>query len=392
MQTRTPFTIGLTFISACGLFKPIDPCATDPNGNYTSPLALDPNVAADCQACKMSPCPEEGETGEDPPGDQVTAAASDHRYVFDGTTFDSVKANIAVPGGLVEIDRHQECGADFFEGIYDFNYTHYECGLNWGGWPAHDWMDNNCVTCDSAGGIDFIPFDGTGAWPACPSNASPALMGAWVYEGQPTCTPNAVDPTLWDHVCPEGHVQIWEPDDPWTHFPSNNWTCRCPSGNDSECQPGAHCEAGWRPNPMFMMPGHLSPTICTWDDGEGDENGAAPEGPIVYELVRWEEGIDVTTRRDGSIGVRVTPSFLLVLMGAAPWNDDQRFDIATGELTYCGEDALCDWLGLAAGDRLRFPTTSGLELLTGRELQLVVAHANRSTTTFVVSIDFDGKL
>jgi hypothetical protein len=248
-----------------------------------------------------------------------------------------------------------------------------------------DWMDNNCVACATAGGVYSYP-NSLESWPACQSEGSPMLVGAWeLPNDQPTCTPNEVDPPDWH--CAEGHVQIWEADDPWTHFPSNNWTCECPDGIDSQCQPGAVCEAGWTKGGSMML---SHPTICTWDLGDGDANGVAPEGPVVYGLNAWDEGIVLTTRR-GDIGVRITPSFLLSLNPAA-WNDDQRFDVTTGELTYCGENALCDWLGLTDGDRLRFPTTSGLELLTGGELALTVEHVDGSTTAFAVSIDFDGNL
>jgi hypothetical protein len=386
MQKRIVPFLALVFCDGCFLFNPIDPCAEG------SPLQQDPKVAADCQQCNMSPCPDDGETGEDPPSEQVTVAAADHRYAFDGVTVQSVKDQLAVPGGLVEIDRiHPECGADWVDSIYSSSYRHYDCGLNWGGHPAFDWMDNNCVACGSAGGIDRTPQDNTGAWPTCPSNTSPALMGAWEHENDPTCTPGEVDPST--YACAEGHVQIWDAADPWSHAPANNWTCRCPDGVDSQCQPGAVCEAGWRkPYPApILMPGLLVPTICTWDLGDGDANGVAPEGPVVYGLDAWEDGIVLTTRLRGTIGVRVTPSFMLVLDPAA-WNDDQRFDVTTGELTYCGEDALCDWLGLTDGDRLRIPRSDGSELLFGKELALVVEHVDGSTTTFAVSIEFDGDL
>lgn len=380
MQNQTVSLLALVvFVDGCFLFNnPIDPCAEG------SPLQQDPKVAADCQQCSMSPCPDEGETGEDPPGDQVTVAASDHRYAFDGVNLPSTNAEIAVPGGVVEISRVDDCHAS--------DYRDYECNLNWNGTPAIDWADNRCVACSGEGGIDYNPGnDPIEGWPTCQSNVNASLSGAWVMTSQngipyPTCTPNAFDTPDW--TCAKGHVQIWEASDPATHGPAENWTCRCPDGIDSQCQPGAACEAAWRQPYNGIL---KRPTLCTWDDGEGDMNGAAPEGPIVYGLDAWEDGIELTTVR-GVVGVRVTPSFLLSLTGPAPWNDDQRFDVTTGELTYCGEDALCDWLGLTAGDRLQIPTTSGLELLSGRELQLVVEHVDGATTTFAVSIEFDGDL
>jgi hypothetical protein len=390
MQKRIVPILALALNSGCGIFGGnIDPCA---NG---SPLQQDPKVATDCQACNMSPCPDEGgETGEDP-GIMVTVAADDHRYAFDGISWQSVKDNIATPGGLVEIERDESaCGAEGQFLDTEYEYPYYACGLNWNGSPAFDWMDNRCVACDLEGGVDQI--SGEDKWPMCQSASSPALMGAWRNEGEDpfskfdddvTCNPNDVAPADWH--CAEGHVQIWMADDPWSHFPGNNWTCKCPSGNDSECQPGAVCEAGWRDGGgLLSIP---KPTICTWDLGEGDANGVAPEGPVVYGLDAWEEGIELTTRHANEIGVRITPSFLLGLVPAA-WNDDQRFDTTTGELTYCGDDALCDWLRLTDGDRLRFPKSTGLELLTGREMTLEVEHVDGATTKFAVSIEFDGDL
>jgi hypothetical protein len=380
MQQRIVTILAAALNTGCFIFNGnIDPCAEG------SPLQQDPKVAADCQQCSMSPCPDEGgETGEDSPGVQLSVAASDHRYAFDGVLSQNVKAVMDTAGGLLEIERgYDGCNAN--------DVRDYSCNLGWDGHQAIVAMigtQNDCLACEGEGGIDYIPFNTTSAWPACPSGHGAALMGAWVHDGQPTCTPNAPSPVT---SCPKGHIQVWEQADPWTHFPSNNWTCKCPDGDDDQCQAGAVCEAGWTGGGGGLFGPQPKPTICTWDLGEGDANGVAPEGPSVYGLSAWEEGIVVTDRPRGEVGVRITPSFLLSLVPAA-WNDDQRFDVATGELTYCGPDALCDWLGLADGDRLRMPRTDGLELLTGHELALVVEHADSTTTTFAVSIDFDGDL
>ncbi len=105
----------------------------------------------------MSPCPDEGETGEDPPGDHVTVAASDHRYAFDGVNLPSTNAEIAVPGDVVEIGRANECGAvgEFLDNEHEYPY--YRCGVKWDGTQAADWMDNRCVSCDNQGGMDHVP-------------------------------------------------------------------------------------------------------------------------------------------------------------------------------------------------------------------------------------------
>jgi hypothetical protein len=86
----------------------------------------------------------------------------------------------------------------------------------------------------------------------------------------------------------------------------------------------------------------------------------------------------------------ITPSFLLAMIPGI-WNDDQRFDELTGELTHCGSEALCNWLGLADGDVLRPADADESDLYYG-DVELVFDHPDGSTTTFLVSMELDGDM
>lgn len=352
-----PFTIAIT-LTGCGT----NPC--DIGLLYEN---MTPEQQAACDQCgNANECPDEGETGDESPGLLVTVAADDRRYAFDGVLSQQVKDVMATPGGLVDIERGLD--ACFID-----DSPAYRCNLGWDGQEAIWSMfgtENTCLACRGEGGINYIPFDVSGAWPACMADVShgAALTGAWVHEGDPTCIPNAPSPTT---HCPAGHVQIWEPDDPWTHYPGNNWTCRCPEHTDAQCQAGAVCEAAWMGNDGLW--GQAQPTLCTWDDGEGDANGAAPEGPVVYSLTRWEDGFAI----DGD-DITITHAMLVRLWPQedqpfALLNDDQRID-GDGTITHCGSESLCEHLGLHVGERivLDHAESDVLALLAGESIYIEI--------------------
>ena len=132
---------------------------------------------------------------------------------------------------------------------------------------------------------------------------------------------------------------------------STGYTCRCDS--DSDCLAGDVCQAGfeWEGG----LNGHLKPTLCTWDVGASDVNGAMPDGPASYGLARFEDGFTIT----GSSSVLITEyAAKRALHGAV--NDNQVIDIAidtdAGELVasvdVCNAGALCGYLGIAEGSTI----------------------------------------
>jgi hypothetical protein len=384
--TKSAILTAILPLTGCFLFNnPVDPCAEG------SPLQQDPKVAADCQECGQSPCPP-GETGGDEPTDWVTCPANDKRYCYNGTNINSANTALAVPGGLVEIPA-SECTSSQLDELGTLDYW---CAIGWDGKPVADWIETDCIACEKQGGINHVPIDPPGGEPACrKSDSEPASgVGPWgvVFDNEPAipmCSPSMAPPfDHYDWSCPKGLAQVWEADDPWTHAPSNNWTCRCES--DADCQPGAVCNAWWVKD-IDSIFGHGHFTMCVWPDG-GDANGAAPEGPSVYGLSAWEDGITVTsTRQPHVLSVRITPSFLLALSPGL-WNDDQRVDEATGEITHCGDESLCDHMGLAAGDVMDAdPLVTEGQLYYGT-VELVAYHPTGDYTVFLVSMDLDGDL
>jgi hypothetical protein len=174
-------------------------------------------------------------------------------------------------------------------------------------------------------------------------------------------------------VCPDGQMAL--ADGSGTMYPNTfTWTCRCPSGSDTACQPGAVCEAG------YVLDGVIpKPTLCTWDDGQGTANGIAPEGPIVYGLTRWEDGI-TEVRDNVTIKAQMYMGLIQGLL-----NDDQRIDYSTGTLTHCGPDALCSHLGLREGDTIDFDIdVESLE--DGDAISVIVTRADGSTRVLTVAI------
>jgi len=169
-------------------------------------------------------------------------------------------------------------------------------------------------------------------------------------------------------------VHVYDPSVEWSNEVATNWTCACPTGADSECQPGAVCQAGWVLDGPFPKP-----TLCTWDDGSGTPNGIAPEGPVVYGLGEWSDGIIVDGDR-----VTLTPSMFMALPTGVI-NDDHRFGLA-GEFTRCGPDSLCAHLGMAEGDLVVVDEATVTALAEGRTVNVPVLSATGEERTLVVSL------
>ncbi len=388
--------IPLTIILAtgCDWLKPIDPCAGG------SPLQQDPNVSADCQACGQSPCPDEtGETGDEP--------------VITELTCDSYAVDPDTGLGL------QYC----FVGHWDIpitnpNFAPYihktkaDCPQLSAEFPCdRTW---HAITANHAGGEapppEQLPANGDSAGTMCvlcqaegeaaPKSAAPDNNGWRLCPGDnflpqphPAADDNLPNGTLgWldnltcseytdpGYACPLGFVALDQFDYEHTGLVMfSTFTCAC-HGSDDTCQPGAVCEAGW------TIDGEdLYPSLCTWDDGSGG-NGFAPQGPVVYGLAQWSDGLTV----DGD-EIMLSPSMLLALLphDGQPFallNDDQRID-TRGTITHCGAGSLCEHLGLHVGERLVMDRFDVDELLGGGATYIEVVRPRTRSRWLAITLD-----
>jgi hypothetical protein len=351
-------------LSACG-FDPSTPC--------TSALynGLTPEQQQSCDECSNYLGCDADETGGEADADDVGLVTvfgpGDHKWRVIGFVGD-VTADLGAEAGAFDVQAAADCEA--ITGPVP-------CGRHWATPDSGSLM---CVSCDLLE-TDLVrapePPDG---WGICaPGDVGSFWHAAtWSDETLPVdgwaaalgCYPSSGE----KFVCPEGQIAMVDGSD--TLYPNTfNWTCRCGEGSDASCQPGAVCEAGWQ-----MDGGFPRPTLCTWDDGSGTANGFAPEGPEVYGLEQWSDGIRIDGQR-----VTMTTDMLIALPTGAI-NDDQRFGFA-GEFTHCGPDSLCAHLGLSVGDMVMADQDTIDALAGGRAVDVPVQSPTGEERVFSVSIE-----
>jgi hypothetical protein len=315
-------------------------CGGTFNPCYPSPLSvgLTPEQTDACNQCNdHNGCEAASETGDDEIADWLTCETGQS----EGTDFVPTLCYVGHRADLGPTPFGQPVGPTGWvlrDPVTCFELTEpFPCDRNWQG-GGHE----VCVMCEASvdlpdpGSRGYLSL-GTGEWQMCPGwSEMPWSPASVLVEG-------FVGPSwLQNLICQTGEPVGPQTCDPVRFSAAANqpfvWTCACPSGSDDECMPGTVCEAGWIMDDGFIP----HPTLCTWDDGTG--NGAAPEGPPAYGLVRWEDGL---TFNGGTI--TITPEFAVAAFGGGLLNDDQRI-APDGEVLSCGRSALCSHLGIEAGD------------------------------------------
>jgi hypothetical protein len=357
-------------LGACTLFGGDEKPWCDPH----SPLY--PNLTAeqlaDCNA------ENEGETGEEtPPSGQICHPVWD----FNESPATNGDPQLCVPGSepwgndspwqSVALDACHQRSPDF------------PCRRSW----VTPWAsDDVCYACNLPLYDSYIalePFEGLEWW-MCESAAP-------YHRYHPAWSSKAGDPhpsgPNWPLAldCDTNEVQagICEPVllDPHAAYNTNEttlaygeWTCKCAS--DDDCQAGAVCEAGYT-----IVGGVPKATLCTWDDGSGTSNGAAPEGPVVYGLTRWEDGLTIVRNN-----VKVTPSMVVAALSGGLWNDDQLFT-SDGMIEHCGPTALCSRFGLQPDDVVSVDVDAALDFVdSGTPLAVYVHKPTGVVQTWTLSL------
>jgi predicted small lipoprotein YifL len=353
-------------LTACGLKLP-DPCAD------TSPLQADPDVAAMC---------EQQETGGDDNDDELICALGNPEFDFCARR-PTLNEPFLVDPNEFDIRSSVECvstGPEFKHVKSWFDVEEPRVDL---------WCSPKPVGQNSGSGVWRLCRDindGVSDFRPGSSEYYPAT-DATVQGAEWTNTASCIEYTdTMAGECVMGMVSIGDETEMYggaadsidAPYAPGEWTCACES--DVDCQDGAVCEAGWT-----IVDGFPRATLCIWDDGSGTSNGAAPDGPEVYGLTEWSDGI--IAARDN---VRITGAMLLALVPGV-FNDDQRFD-EFGTLTHCGPKALCAQLGLAAGDTVLAEQEHLDDLMDGIPAAIPVIRADGSTHTLSVSLEFDGAL
>jgi hypothetical protein len=401
MQTRIIPILALVFADGCFLLNPVNPCAEG------SPLQQDPAVAADCQACGMSPCPNEtGETGDEV---EVTSLTCDSYAINEdgtGPQFCFV-GNYDIPITNPNFDPYihkNKADCPQLSNEFPCDRTWHAITSNHAGGqpPPPDQLPENgdsagtmCVLCQTDNGDKpwdpghKVPAADNAGWRLCGPDWLPKPHPA-LNDEMPAGSADWIDDLACDEytdpgfVCPLGFVALDQPD--YEHNGKilfSTFTCTC-HGSDETCQPDAVCEAGW------TIDGEdLYPSLCTWDDGSGG-NGIAPEGPKVYGLARWEDGI---VRKADSI--TITGEMLLTLVpefgSVALLNDDQRVD-ALGTITHCGRASLCAYLGLSVGDTPLVEQRHINALTNTGRARIEIITATGRSRWLTVFVDFDGRI
>lgn len=375
--TIATFTLTLTLAVGCD-WSPGwgDPCSTN------HPSQADPAVKADCQACNQSPCPDEtGESGDDSPPLELLCASEEPQQ--SDTSICYVLPLTATPSHTASDD------VDVPASNCPFLSTPVPCERSW----SDPWSGSQeCSICNLTNfNSEYAhvehPVNGPGPWNLCP-NPSPSAPNKYVPAqllsdsadpSQPIpdwletaeCYYGDIDDT-WTHSCSPVHMQGSNLGSAFIES-GGTWTCSCE--NDSDCAPGSVCQAGWVFDGFANIP---RPTLCVWDDGSGSANGIAPEGPEVYGLTQWSDGIDVN-----GDDIVISAGMLLAMAPRegkpfALLNDDQRID-ERGTITHCGAGSLCEHVGLQVGERLVVPSFDFGAMLAGEPLYIEVQrHRERS--------------
>lgn len=263
----------------------------------------------------------------------------------------------------------------------------FPCDGNWSGL-----FSDECLLCEPQSSYPPSPSQvdtSLAGWQMCQQYGMPqgAIQPAEYLYSSDYYSPDWIDdltcisPNTPAGTCALGFVAIDEPEGiaPYKRpILRSEWTCKCV--DDSHCQPGAVCEAGW----INTGGGWFQPSLCTWDDGSRTSNGAAPEGPEVYGLAQWGDGLDISS--SGNV-VTVTTPFVTAAVAGGLWNDDQRFT-EFGEITHCGHDALCALFGLVENDVVDFDPADFVDLSDGDPVPVSILDATgapKSSWTLVLA-------
>jgi hypothetical protein len=374
--------------SACDWLTPPDPCALN---NPLAPPGSD--VAADCEACGQSPCTDEtGETGDEVEVTQLTCETyaldgqgQGEQYCFVGN-YDIPILNPDFAQWPYVHKNKSDCAQLSDE--FPCNRTWHAISSNHAGGQQQpsslpengDSANTMCVLCQTKADTDLpydpgdkVPAGDNAGWRLCSPNVQsgnwhpasvdilPAGASGWIDNLR--CA-EYTDPGF---ACPLGFVAVDQPDDHSGRIFYSSFTCSC-HGSDDACQPGAVCEAGW------TIDGEdLYPSLCTWDDGSGTMNGAASDGPVVYGLAQWSDGIVVNRSN-----VTLSPSLVLALVPGV-FNDDMLF-APNGEVLHCGQESLCTAAGLQVGDVITVGSSDIAALLLGRSISIPLQRAGVVTT------------
>jgi len=325
------YSIIIVALTGCSFFQGVDPCSQG------SIQQNDPEIAADCEACGHYPC-ETMETGGDPEDDDLRCRVTGDLV----DQFPFCVETDTIWGSLPEaymVFTGADCvsTAQHVPHVEDWGDTPVNHSGQWNVWCprtgspfTYGASDAPWKICkETVGGAHYPAVESAtpgSSWTSTASCGIGPLGGTGSLAG--TCALSL--------VAIGGHAVSWmDPHDP------QDWTCSCTQ--DSDCQNGAVCQAGAYFDGDGMLPKY---SLCVWDDGTSG-NGVAPQGPVVYGLERWEDGIIVDSRTNA---LEVTAPFVrAAILDAGLWDDDQRFSEA-GVVQYCGDDSLCDYLGLGVGD------------------------------------------
>lgn len=277
-----------------------------------------------------------------------------------------------------------------------------ECGSLAGPFPCNrSWTDpwygqDECYLCEAmlseVPGLQHPPYTGT-TWPMC--EIISALDTYHRYIPATRTLDDLLDspvPNWQAHIsCGSNHLMVpagtcepvmlspspkYAPDS--AEMGVAEWTCRCDS--DADCQTGAVCEAGFVVADGELVP---RPTLCTWDDGSGTPNGAAPDGPTVYGLESWGDGVTID-------GYRVTfTADMARALRQGLLNDDLRLG-SDGELARVGPTSLAAHLGIVEGDRVEVSQRTLDAFLLGETVDVPVTHIDGTATHYTLRSDLDG--
>ena len=363
------FTITvLLAATGCDPLTPADACA--PGALFDS---LTSDQKASCGECgDADGCDGDSGSGE---GDETLSCIGD---ADDGT------AELCVVGGPLEGNWISEWSTKKISDCHTPT-SPIQCIRSWS--DPNGEADEECVMCEAlvfANTPTVSHPTHTGDWPMCMTengllSVYHEYRPAYDWGGNDLTEPTSnwfdftacsLDGDFYAGLCEPVLMTTTSVSGVVDSFIGGQWTCRCQ--DDDDCQFGAVCEAGW-----IIEGGIPQPTLCTWDDGS--PNGVAPEGPVVYGLDVWSDGILVDGDR-----VTMTPRFYRTLVPGA-LNDDQKFGLL-GDLTYVGPDSLAAHLGLQVGDMLDAGQRDLDALADGDTVEVDVISADGGVRTLSVTL------
>ncbi len=369
---KITFTITvLLSATGCDLWTPADSC--EPGALYDSLTDEEKESCAECNDAYG--CDDDSGSGDD---DGTISCIGD---ADDGT------AELCVVGGPLEGDWTSEWTTKQIADCHTPT-SPIQCIRSWS--DPNGEADEECVMCEAlVFGITpptVTHPTHTGDWPMCMTADNlldvyhryrPAYDWGGVSLTEPTAnwfdfTACSLDSDVYAGTCEPVLMATKNVSETADSFIGGQWTCRCQ--DDDDCQLGAVCNAGW-----VIDGGIPQPTLCNWAI-DGDSNGVAPEGPVVYGLNVWSDGILADGDR-----VTMTPQFYRALVPGV-LNDDQKFGLL-GDLTYVGPDSLAAHLGLEVGDMFDADQRILDALEGGDVVELTVTGVDGSERVLSVSIE-----